>query len=91
MFCSITFIFAVLDRDSNWVRQSLFVPLTTEKKLVLMLMGSTWFLTAHFIGKNITIIWSGGVWTSDEVMEHQVILVHKGQQVFICTEVGTHI
>ena len=56
-----------------------------------MLMGCNLVLTAHFIGKNITIIWSGGVWTSDEVMECQVILVHKGQQVFICTEVGTYI
>ena len=28
---------------------------------------------------------------SDEAMEHQGILVHKGQQMFICTEVGTYI
>ena len=90
MFCSITFIFAVLDRDRNWVRQSLFVPLTTEKTGTDV-DGIYLVLMAHFIGKNITIIWSGGVWTSDEVMEHQVILVHKGQQVFICTEVGTYI
>ena len=85
MFCSVTFIFAVLDRDRNQVRQSLFVPLTTDVDGIYLA------LMAHFTGKNITIIWSGGVWTSDEVMEHQVILVHKGQQMFICTEVGTYI
>ena len=70
---------------------NLFLYLSQQKKMGTDVDGIYLVLTAHFIGKNITIIWSGGVWTSDEAMEHQVILVHKGQQVFICTEVGTYI
>ena len=68
-----------------------FLYLSQQKKSGTHVDGIYLVLTAHFIGKNITMIWSGGVWTSDEAMEHQVILVHKGQQVFICTEVGTYI
>ena len=70
---------------------NLFLYLSQQKKTGTDVGGIYFVLMAHFIGKNITIIWSGGVWTSDEVMENQVILVHKGQQVFICTEVGTYI
>ena len=69
----------------------LFLYLSQQKKNGTDVNRIYLVLTAHFIGKNITKIWSGRVWMSDEAMEQQVILVHKGQQMFICTEVGTYI
>ena len=53
----------------------LFLYLSQQKKNGTDVDGIYLVLTTHFIGKNITIIWSRGVWMSDEAMEHQVILV----------------
>ena len=46
-------------------------------------------LTVNFLRKNITVIWSGGIWNSDENIDHQVMLLYKGGQSFFLTEVGT--
>ena len=46
-------------------------------------------LMANYLGKNITVIWSGRIWNSDENIDHQVVLLYKGRQSFFLTDVGT--
>ena len=49
-------------------------------------------MTAHYLGRNITILYGNGEkWTTDPPMADDIVLLYKGDYEFVPTEVGTYI
>ena len=44
--------------------------------------------SAVVLGRVITIISSNGVWSTDHTMNHDIVLIHKGGNTFLETDVG---
>ena len=47
-------------------------------------------MMAHYMGRNITLIYGGGDhWSTETGMVEDIVLIYKGENEFIPTEVGT--
>ena len=47
-------------------------------------------MMAHYMGRNITLIYGGGDhWSTEMGMVEDIVLIYKGENEFIPTEVGT--
>ena len=44
--------------------------------------------SAIVLGRVITIISSSGVWSTDNTMNHNIVLIHKGGNIFLDTDIG---
>ena len=44
--------------------------------------------SAIVLGRVITIISSSGVWSTDNTMNHDIVLIHKGGNVFLSMDIG---
>ena len=47
-------------------------------------------MCTQYLGRNISIVHSGGIWSSDDNIVHENVLVYKGSQTFFPTDVGTY-
>ena len=47
-------------------------------------------MMAHYLGRNITLVYGGGDhWSTETGMVEDIVLIYKGENEFIPTEVGT--
>ena len=47
-------------------------------------------MMAHYLGRNITLVYGGGDhWSTEAGMVDDIVLIYKGDNKFIPTEVGT--
>ena len=47
-------------------------------------------MMAHYLGRNITLVYGGGDhWSTETGMIEDIMLIYKGENEFIPTEVGT--
>ena len=44
--------------------------------------------SAIVLGRVITIISSSGVWSTDNTINHDIVLIHKGGNIFLDTDIG---
>ena len=44
--------------------------------------------SAIVLGRVITIISSSGVWSTDNTINHDIVLIHKGGNIFLNTDIG---
>ena len=63
---------------------------SANMKDVTLLDSFQIMMMAHYMGRNITLIYGGGDhWSTETGMVEDIVLIYKGENEFIPTEVGT--
>ena len=76
-----------------WIEQEIgtnnFFMYLSQQKNPLEVDGVYLVMCAQYLGRNISVVHSGGIWSSDDNIVHENVLVYKGAQCFFPTDVGT--
>ena len=77
-----------------WIEQEIgtndfFMYLSQQQKNPLEVNGVYLVMCAQYLGRNISVVHSRGIWSSDDNIVHENVLVYKGAQCFFPTDVGT--
>ena len=69
-----------------WIEQEIgtddFFMYLSQQKNPLEVDGVYLVMCAQYLGRNISVVHSGGIWSSDDNIVHENVLVYKGAQCF---------